>query len=98
MSDSVHPAEKLEEQARRRQKSKNVQPLKALMPFILQYPWRVFGAFVSLVLAAASTLTLPVAVRYVIDNGFSGTDAAAVDIYFKAMMAVAVVIGIASSS
>ena len=49
-------------------------------------------------LAAASTLTLPVAVRYVIDNGFSGTDAAAVDIYFKAMMAVAVVIGIASAS
>ena len=98
MSDSVHPAEKLEEQARRRQKSNNVQPLKALMPFILQYPWRVFGAFVSLVLAAASTLTLPVAVRYVIDNGFSGTDAAAVDIYFKAMMAVAVVIGIASAS
>ncbi|RCL83791.1 MAG: ATP-binding cassette domain-containing protein [PS1 clade bacterium] len=98
MSDSVHPAEKLEEQARRRQKSKNVWPLRALMPFILQYPWRVIGAFVSLVLAAASTLTLPVAVRYVIDNGFSGTDAAAVDIYFKAMMAVAVVIGIASAS
>jgi ATP-binding cassette subfamily B protein len=98
MSDSVHPAEKLEEQARRRQKSKNVRPLRALMPFILQYPWQVIGAFVSLVLAAASTLTLPVAVRYVIDNGFSGTDAAAVDIYFKAMMAVAVVIGIASAS
>lgn len=68
------------------------------MPFILQYPWRVIGAFVSLVLAAVSTLTLPVAVRYVIDNGFSGTDAAAVDIYFKAMMGVAVVIGIASAS
>ncbi|MGC6522534.1 MAG: ABC transporter transmembrane domain-containing protein [Candidatus Micropelagos thuwalensis] len=98
MSDSVHPAQTLEEQARRRQKSKNVQPLKALMPFILQYPWRVIGAFVSLVLAAVSTLTLPVAVRYVIDNGFSGTDAAAVDIYFKAMMGVAVVIGIASAS
>ena len=98
MSDSVHTAQKLEEQARRRQKSKNVRPLKALMPFIVQYPWRVLGAFISLVLAAASTLTLPVAVRYVIDNGFSGTDAAAVDIYFKAMMAVAVVIGIASAS
>ena len=98
MSDSVHPAQTLEEQARRRQKSKNVKPLKALMPFILQYPWRVIGAFVSLVLAAVSTLTLPVAVRYVIDNGFSGTDAAAVDIYFKAMMGVAVVIGIASAS
>ena len=98
MSDSVHPAQTLEEQARRRHKSKNVRPLKALMPFILQYPWRVIGAFVSLVLAAVSTLTLPVAVRYVIDNGFSGTDAAAVDIYFKAMMGVAVVIGIASAS
>ncbi len=98
MSDSVHPAQTLEEQARRRQKSKNVRPLKALMPFILQYPWRVIGAFVSLVLAAVSTLTLPVAVRYVIDNGFSGTDATAVDIYFKAMMGVAVVIGIASAS
>ena len=98
MSDSVHPAQTLEEQARRRHKSKNVRPLKALMPFILQYPWRVIGAFISLVLAAVSTLTLPVAVRYVIDNGFSGTDAAAVDIYFKAMMGVAVVIGIASAS
>ena len=98
MSDHVHPAQTLEEQARRRQKSKNVRPLKALMPFILQYPWRVIGAFVSLVLAAVSTLTLPVAVRYVIDNGFSGTDTAAVDIYFKAMMGVAVVIGIASAS
>lgn len=98
MADGSHPAEQLEEQARRRRKSKNIRPLKALLPFILRYPWRLGGAFASLILAAASTLTLPVAVRFVIDNGFSRTDAAAMDVYFGAMMAVAAVIGIASAS
>ena len=98
MANGQHPAEQIEEQARRRARSRNLRPLRALLPFLARYPGRIVAAFVALVMATASTLVLPVAVREMIDNGFSGSDAAAIDTYFGAMLAVAVVLGIASAS
>ena len=50
-----------------------------------------------LILAAASTLVVPVAVRRVIDNGFSGENAGFVDQYFSVMMFVVAVLAMSSA-
>jgi ATP-binding cassette subfamily B protein len=48
--------------------------------------------------ATAATLAMPIAVRFMIDNGFSSEDAASIDRYFLAMLGVAVVLGLASAT
>jgi ATP-binding cassette subfamily B protein len=88
----------MEEDAKRRPKTRSVRPLRTLVPFIAQYPSRVFAAFLALLTATAATLAMPIAVRFMIDNGFSSEDAASIDRYFLAMLGVAVVLGLASAT
>lgn len=97
-ADSQHPANLLDQQAQRHRKAKNISSLRALAPFILSYPGMLTAAFVALIMATLGTLALPLALRALIDNGFSSANAEAVDYYFFAMMAVAVVLGISSAS
>ena len=40
---------------------------------------------------------MPIAVRFMIDNGFSTEDASSIDHYFLAMLIVAIVLGLASA-
>lgn len=94
----MHPAEQIEEQAKRRERSRNLRPLRALWPFLKAYPGMLVGAFVALVIATLSTLALPLALRQMIDFGFSGSDALAIDRYFGAMMVVAVILGVSSAT
>ncbi len=93
----VHPAEKIEEQAKRRAKSRNLKPLHALWPFLKAYPTKLVYALLALIMATLSTLALPLALRQMIDFGFSGSDAQAIDRYFGAMMIVAVLLGFSSA-
>lgn len=88
----------IEDQAARRQRSSDLRPLRALAPFILRYPAMLLGALLALVTATLATLVLPVAARFLIDQGFSATNTAAIDRYFLAMMGVAVVLGVASAT
>jgi len=88
----------MEEDAKRRPKTRSVRPLRTLVPFVAQYPSRVFAAFLALLTATAATLAMPIAVRFMIDNGFSSEDAASIDRYFLAMLGVAVVLGLASAT
>ncbi|MBT5158000.1 MAG: ATP-binding cassette domain-containing protein [Rhodobiaceae bacterium] len=88
----------MEEDAKRRPRTRSVRPLRTLIPFIAQYPGRVLAAFVALLTATAATLAMPIAVRFMIDNGFSSEDAASIDRYFLAMFGVAVVLGVASAT
>jgi ATP-binding cassette, subfamily B, bacterial len=46
--------------------------MRSLAPFLTPYRSRVALALIALLLAAASTLSVPVAFRYLIDLGFSG--------------------------
>ena len=55
------------------------------------------AAGVSLVAAALLTLTFPVAFRRVIDHGFGNSDAALIDRYFLALLAVAGALALATS-
>ncbi len=81
-----------------REKSRKLSPLGALKPFIAPYRATIAAAGVALVLAAAATLVMPVAVRGVIDHGFSTEDARNIGRYFFALMAVVVFMGFASAT
>ena len=87
-----------EDEARRRPRSRTVRPLLALAPFILKYPGMIAGAFIALVAATLATLIMPIAVRFMIDNGFSRDDTGSIDSYFLAMLVVASVLGAASAT
>ncbi len=86
-----------EEQARRRPKGRNLRPLLRLTPFLRRYKLQMVLALVALLAAAGATLAVPVAIRRIIDNGFSADNAALIDRYFLAMLAVVVVLALGSA-
>ena len=86
-----------EDEARRRPKSRNLRPLLRLTPFLRPYRRQMVFALIALLAAAGATLAVPVAVRRIIDNGFTAENAQLVDKYFLAMMAVVVVLAIGSA-
>ena len=96
--DAADVVEQIEEDAKRRPRARNMRPLRALTPFIAQYPLMIAAAFMALIVATAATLAMPVAVRFMIDNGFSNADASSIDRYFLAMLVVAIVLGLASAT
>jgi ATP-binding cassette subfamily B protein len=70
--------------------------LLPLVPYALYYKGRIAAGIVALSLAAAATLTVPYAVRQMIDNGFREQSAGTVNAYFSAMVAVVAVLALAS--
>ena len=84
----------LEREDRRR----TIAPLRRLFPYILRYRKLVAGAIASLLLAALTTLTLPIAVRRMIDHGFSEADSAFMANYFTMLIVLAAMLAVASSS
>lgn len=77
-------------------KRRSLQPLKRMLPFVARYKGLVIGALFALVLAAASTLAVPVALRRMIDHGFTGANAVFVNNYFGMLVLLALVLAIAS--
>ena len=80
-------------QTEEREKSKKLASLKALVPFILPYRGLVVGAILALVCTAIISLTLPLAVRRVVDN-FYTKDAQTLDLYFTAALGIAALLAI----
>jgi ATP-binding cassette subfamily B protein len=74
--------------------SRSLAPLRALRPFIARYKSIFYFAIVALVVASGALLTLPVAVRYLIDRGIAAGDPATVNRYFLAFLGAAVVLGV----
>jgi len=62
--------------------SRKLRPLISLMPYITRYRWRALAALLALLAAAVTTLVVPVAVRRMIDFGFSRESASLIDSYF----------------
>jgi len=71
-----------------RAKSKRIGSLRALVPFLLPYNLMLIGAGLALVTTAVVSLTLPLAVRRVVD-GFETESAELLDQYFLAALAIA---------
>jgi ATP-binding cassette, subfamily B, bacterial len=77
--------------------NKSVRPLAKLFPYVLRYRGLLAGALVFLVLAASMTLTLPLAVRRMIDHGFSIDDANLINNYFLMLLVIAILLALASA-
>ncbi len=72
--------------------------LKPLAPYALVYRSRIAAALIALVVASAATLVVPLAVRRMIDFGFSGANAGVIQVYFLAMIGVVAVLAAASGA
>jgi len=88
------PLEAVAEPARRRR----LRPLVTLVPFVARYRGRVALAVVALLVAALATLAVPLAVRRMIDFGFSAERIGLINQYFSMMIAVAAVLALASAA
>jgi ATP-binding cassette subfamily B protein len=74
-----------------------IRPLALLAPYVARYRGRAGAAFVALFVAALATLAVPVAVRRMVDFGFSNESINLIDSYFAVMLAVAGVLALASA-
>ncbi len=78
-------------------KKRDLRPLARVWPFVARYRGLISGWLGFLLLSSTATLTLPFAVRQMIDRGFSAADAAYIDRYFVALFGVATVLAIATA-
>ncbi|MGC2644387.1 MAG: ABC transporter, partial [Pseudolabrys sp.] len=74
-----------------------IKPLARLMPYIARYRGRALAALAALIVAALTTLIVPVAVRRMIDFGFSDKAVQLIDSYFMVMIAVVAVLAVSSA-
>jgi ATP-binding cassette subfamily B protein len=78
-------------------RSLNLRPLAGLVPYIVRYRGRAAAALAALVVASLTTLIVPVAVRRMIDFGFSDKAAQLIDSYFAVMVLVVAVLAVSSA-
>ena len=78
--------------------SAKLRPLLELAPYVARYRGRAALAFISLTVAAITTLVVPIAVRRMIDFGFSPEGIALINSYFSVMIAIVAVLAAASAS
>lgn len=71
--------------------------LKPLVPFALAYKGRILVAFVALVVASGATLVMPIAMRRVIDFGFTSEGRELINAYFGMLVVVVGVLAVASA-
>jgi ATP-binding cassette subfamily B protein len=83
-------------QERRKLKLK-LKPLVRLAPYVARYRGRAFAALAALIVAASTTLIVPVAVRRMIDFGFSDRAVQLIDSYFAVMILVVAVLAVSSA-
>ena len=79
-------------------KNARLRPLLALAPYVARYRWRAILAVISLTVAAITTLVVPIAVRRMIDFGFTPKGVAMINSYFSLMIAIVAVLALASAS
>src|SRR3984957_11258290 len=70
--------------------------LKPLAPYALAHRGRIGLALIALTVASAAPLVVPIAVRRMIDFGFSDSNAGLIRAYFLAMIGVVAVLALAS--
>lgn len=80
------------------ERRRSLKPLRRLFPYITRYRKMVIGAVVSLTVAAATTLALPLAVRRMIDHGFSASNSSFIAEYFAMLVVMAALLAAASAS
>ena len=79
------------------QRQRSMRPLMRLVPYLGRYKSKVYAALFFLAVAAATTLTLPVAIRLLLDSGFNRDDTLLLSNFFPALMGVAALLAISSA-
>ena len=77
--------------SRERPPGKSLGPLRTLIPFLRPYGPTIAAALSSLLIASGAMLALPIALRFLIDNGFIARDAGTINRYFGWFLAAALV-------
>ncbi len=78
-------------------KRQSLKPLMTLKPYILKYKGRLYGAIISLTVAAGAMLVLPLGVRRMIDQGFSSESINFIHQYFMVIIFIGLVLAVASA-
>ena len=95
----AHPITPLTPQSdTEQQRRRSLRPLLGLKPYLLRYKGMLAASFVALLLSAAATLAVPLAVRRMIDLGFSGIEPDLIDIYFITLVGIGFVLAVASAA
>jgi ATP-binding cassette, subfamily B, bacterial len=71
--------------------------LLALRPYLVRHLGMLLAAVVALITSAAAMLTIPVAVRRMIDVGFAAQDGVFIDRYFVTLIGIGVLLALASA-
>jgi ATP-binding cassette subfamily B protein len=90
-------ATQLQYVAQGRAKSRSLQPLRRLMPFMWPYRVRILGALIALFASSAATLVLPFAARVMIDKGFGDQAVAQIDFYFIPLILAVTAMAVATA-
>ena len=77
---------------------RSLKPLAGLKSYLFRYPRMLAAMFVAIVLSAGAMLSVPMAVRNMIDNGFSGAPGASIDRYFIMLLLLGGLLALASSA
>jgi ATP-binding cassette subfamily B protein len=75
----------------------SLRALKPLLPFTLRHKGRIAAGMTALVAASAATLMIPIAVRRVVDFGFTAENAELISAYFGVLLGVVALLAVASS-
>jgi ATP-binding cassette subfamily B protein len=81
----------------KRERTRDVRPLAALAPYLMRRKGLVAGALAMLVLASAVTLTMPIALRRLVDQGLGRGNVGLVDQYFLGVIGLALLLAAASA-
>ncbi|MET0256659.1 MAG: ABC transporter transmembrane domain-containing protein [Luteibacter sp.] len=81
----------------RREKSRKVGALRNLWPFLKPHKGLAIGWLVFLGISSGASLTLPVAVRHIIDRGFLAANLATINGTFLGLFGVAIVLAVATA-
>jgi ATP-binding cassette, subfamily B, bacterial len=76
----------------------SLKALKPLIPFALRHRGRIALGILALAMASAATLLIPVAVRRVVDFGFTAENKDLISAYFGILLGVVAVLAMASSA
>ena len=79
-----------------RTRSRDLGQLRRLAAYLAPYRWRVAGALLALVVAAAAVLSLGIGLRYLIDSGFGAGREQALNHGLRAAMLVILALAIAT--
>ncbi len=80
------------EAARASSRLSSLQPLMRLKPYLMKHKGMLVFGLAALVLSAGAMLSVPLAVRRMIDHGFSAENAGFIDQYFAMMVVIGAVL------